>query len=73
MNDVMVKLDGLSPKDLLSSYRFPQVGVNLLNISLGKSKPEKATFVKYGTQDCIREASRALPSGIGSGIMTNSL
>ena len=34
LNDIKTKLDGLSRKDLLSSYRFPKQGVDLLNVSL---------------------------------------
>ena len=38
LNDIKTKLDGLSRKDLLSSYDFLQEGVDLLNVSLDKSK-----------------------------------
>ena len=36
MDDVKTKLDGLSRKDLLNSYRFLQEGIDLVNVSLGK-------------------------------------
>ena len=38
LNDIKSKLDGLSRKDLLSSYSFLKEGVDLLNVSLSKSK-----------------------------------
>ena len=34
LNDIKTKLEGLSRKDLLSSYRFLKQGVDLLNVSL---------------------------------------
>ena len=37
LNDIKTKLDGLSRKDLLSSYRFLKQGVDLLNASLDQS------------------------------------
>ena len=40
LNDVKTKIDGLSRKDLLSSYSFLQEGVQLLNVSLDKSKDD---------------------------------
>ena len=40
LNDVKTKLDGLSLKDLLSSYMFLK-GVQLLSDSLDKSKDEQ--------------------------------
>jgi hypothetical protein len=41
LNDVKTKIDGLSRKDLLSSYSFLQEGVQLLIVSLDKSKDEQ--------------------------------
>ena len=37
LNDIKTKLEGLSRKDLLSSYRFLKQGVDLLNVSLDQS------------------------------------
>ena len=37
LNDIKSKLDALSRKDLLSSYRFLKEGVNLLKVSLDKA------------------------------------
>ena len=37
LNDIKTKLDCLSRKDLLSSYRFLKQGVDLLNVSLDQS------------------------------------
>ena len=34
LNDIKTKLEGLSRKDLLSSYHFLNQGVDLLNVSL---------------------------------------
>ena len=62
LNDVKTKLDSLSRKDLLSSCRFLQEGVDLLNVSLGKSNPE----VNYKIRNDVGEASRASPSGVDS-------
>ena len=41
LNDVKTKLDGLSRKDLLSSYSFLKQGIDLLNFSLNKSMNEQ--------------------------------
>ena len=41
LNDIKSKLDGLSRKDLLSSYGFLKEGVNLLNASLDKSNDDE--------------------------------
>ena len=40
LNDIKTKLDGLSRKDLLSSYSFLREGVELLNVSLDQSTQE---------------------------------
>jgi hypothetical protein len=61
LNDVKTKIDGLSRKDLLSSYSFLQEGVQLLNVSLDKSKDEQKA-VQSETQDDRGETSR-MPSG----------
>ena len=37
LNDIKVKLDGLSRKDLLSSYSLLKQGVDLLNAALDQS------------------------------------
>jgi hypothetical protein len=44
LNDIKSKLDGLSRKDLLSSYSFLQEGVDFLNSSLNKSKLEEIRY-----------------------------
>jgi hypothetical protein len=61
LNDVKTKIDGLSRKDLLSSYSFLQEGVQLLILSLDKSKDEQKA-VQSETQDDRGETSR-MPSG----------
>ena len=63
LSDVKVKLDGILRKDLLSSYRFLQEGVDLLNVSLGKSKSEQTSVVNYRSRG-DGGVSRALPSGV---------
>ena len=40
LNDIKTKLDGLSRKDLLSSYSFLREGVELLNVCLDQSSQE---------------------------------
>ena len=37
LNDIKTKFDGLSRKDLLSSYSFLREGVELLNVCLDRS------------------------------------
>ena len=41
LNDIKTKLDGLSRKDLVTSYTFLKEGVKLLSDSLDKSKDEQ--------------------------------
>ena len=69
LNDVKTKIDGLSRKDLLSSYSFLQEGVQLLNVSLDKSKDEQKA-VQSETQDDRGETSR-MPSGDESADILN--
>lgn len=45
LSDIKTKLDGLSRKDLLSSYCFLKEGVDLLNDSLDKSKLEQKAML----------------------------
>ena len=51
LNDIKTKLDGLSRKDLLSSYMFLKEGVQLLNDSLDKSKDKQKAVVKKDKDD----------------------
>ncbi|CAB4010219.1 Hypothetical predicted protein [Paramuricea clavata] len=51
LNDIKTKIDGLSRKDLLSSYSFLQEGVQLLNVSLDKSKDEQNAVVSQSEDD----------------------
>ncbi|CAB4042768.1 Hypothetical predicted protein [Paramuricea clavata] len=53
-NDIKTKLDGLSRKDLLSSYDFLQEGVHLLNVSLDKSKLEQKAETTAGRSSVIQ-------------------
>jgi hypothetical protein len=41
LNDIKTKLDGLSRKDLLSSYSFLKQGIDMLNVSLNLSLSSK--------------------------------
>ncbi|CAB3990588.1 Hypothetical predicted protein [Paramuricea clavata] len=61
LNDVKTKIDGLSRKDLLSSYSFLQEGVQLLIVSLDKSKDEQKA-VQSKIQDDRGQTSR-MPRG----------
>ena len=71
LNDIKTKIDGLSRKDLLSSYSFPQEGVQLLNASLDKTKDEQKSVVNE-SEDDRGEASR-MPSGVESDILNEAL
>ena len=61
LNDIKTKIDGLSRKDMLSSYSFLQEGVQLLIVSLDKSKDDQKA-VQSETQDNRGETSR-MPNG----------
>ena len=69
LNDIKTKIDGLSRKDLLSSYSFLQEGVQLLNASLDKTKDEQKSMVSENERG---EASR-MPSGAKSDILNEAL
>ena len=49
LNDIRTKLDGVSRKDLLSSYSFLQEGIQLLNVCLEKF--EQKSVVNDGDDD----------------------
>ena len=51
LNDIKTKLEGLSRKDLLSSYRFLKQGVELLNVSLDQST--YSSTMSSGVQSAI--------------------
>ena len=51
LNDIKTKLDGLSRKDLLSSYMFLKEGVQLLYDSLDKSKDEQKAVMNEDKDD----------------------
>ncbi len=70
LNDIKSKLDGLSRKDLLSSYSFLK-GVDLLNVSLSKSKfVQKADANE--TQD-VHGETLGISTGVESGILNEAL
>ena len=71
MNDIKTKLDGLSRKDLLSSYNFLQEGVDFLNVSLQKSKLDQKALTNE-TQDDRGETS-TMPSCGQSGILSEAI
>ena len=56
LNDIKTKVDGLSRKDLLSSYSFLREGVQLLNACLDQSK--------HSTKD--RSESSTMSIGVAS-------
>ena len=51
LNDIRTKIDGLSRKDLLSSYSFLHEGVELLNDCLEKPKDEQKAAVNEDQND----------------------
>ena len=71
LNDIKTKLDGLSRKDLLSSYNFLQEGVDFLNVSLQKSKLDQKALTNE-TQDDRGETS-TMPSCDQSGILSEAI
>jgi hypothetical protein len=70
LNDIKTKLDGLSRKDLLSSYNFLQEGVDFLNVSLQNSKLDQKALTNE-TQDDRGETS-TMPSCSQSGILSEA-
>ena len=71
LNDIKTKLDGLSRKDLRSSYNFLQEGVDFLNVSLQKSKLDQKALTNE-TQDDRGETS-TMPSCGQSGILSKAI
>ena len=69
LNDINTKLDGLSRKDLLSSYSFLQEGIQLLNVCLEKF--EQKAVVNEGNDD--RGETSRMPSGDESDILNEAL
>ena len=69
LNDIKTKLDGLSRKDLLSSYSFLQEGIQLLNVCLEKF--EQKAVVNEGKDD--RGETSRTPSGGESDILNEAL
>ncbi|CAB4022386.1 Hypothetical predicted protein [Paramuricea clavata] len=64
LNDVKAKLDGLSRKDLLSSYTFLKQGIELLNVSLNKSIDEQKGVGKSSDDQVASTMSSSVQSGI---------
>ena len=71
LNDIKTKLDGLSRKDLLSSYSFLQEGVDFLNVSLNNSKLEQKALINESQDD--RGETSTMASGVESGILNEAL
>ena len=69
LNDIKTKLEGLSRKDLLSSYSFLQEGIQLLNVCLEKF--EQKAVVNEGNDD--RGETSRMPSGGESDILNEAL
>jgi hypothetical protein len=69
LNDVKTKLDGLSRKDLLSSYSFLKQGIDLLNVSLNKSMDEQKGVDKPTDE----QAASTMSSSVQSGILNEAL
>ena len=74
LNDIKKKLDGLSRKDLLSSYSFLQEGVDFLTVSLNKSKAklEQKAVLNDGDAQDQGETSK-MSSVLESGILNEAL
>ena len=70
LNDMRTKLDGLSRKDLLSSYSFLEEGVALINVSLTKSKLEQKALASEAQDD---RGTSGMSSGVHSGILYEAL
>lgn len=62
LNDVKSKLDGLSRKDLLTSYRFLKEGVDFLNVCMNKAKLEQKGNSGLLSPD-VHHSKSELPSG----------
>ena len=69
LNDIRTKLDGVSRKDLLSSYSFSQEGIQLLNVCLEKF--EQKSVVNDGDDD--RGETSRISSGGESDILNVTL
>ena len=62
LNDIKTKLDRLSRKKLLASYMFLKEGVQLLNVSVDKSKHEQKAVMNEDKDDG-GVTSSTMPSG----------
>jgi hypothetical protein len=71
LNDIKTKLDGLSRKDLLSSYRFLKEGVDFLNVSLDKSKLEQKAVMNPTQQE--RGETSKMSDDVEFGILSAAL
>jgi hypothetical protein len=63
------KLDGLSRKDLLSSYSFLKQGIDMLNVSLNKSMDEQ----KDVDEPTDEQAASTMSNSVQSGILNEAL
>ena len=72
LNDIKTKLDGLSRKDLLTSYRYLREGVDLLSVCLDKSKLEQKVAT-YPNQENCGEASTMSSGAETSDILNEAL
>ena len=72
LNDVKAKLDGLSRKDLLSSYSFLKQGIDLLNVSLNKSIDEQKCVDKSSDEQQV-VSTMSMSSSVQSGILNEAL
>jgi hypothetical protein len=69
LSDIKSKLDGLSRRDLLSSYGFLKEGVNFLYASLDKSKDDGENAIRNGFQDETSTVRNSDRSGILNGTL----
>ena len=72
LNEINTKLDGISRKDLLSSYSFLKEGVELFNISIDKSNLDEKNAVSSETGEAGGEES-GRPRSVQSSILNEAL
>lgn len=65
LNDIKTKVEGLSRKELLSSYRFLKEGVDLLFVAINQAQIDPS--------EEVRRETTALPSGAQSGMLNEVL
>ena len=65
LNDIKTQLEGLSRKDLLSSYSLLKQGVDFLNAAVEKSKIDQGERLKMSSEPCILNEALELSHAVG--------